>query len=54
MTVEKIRLLVVLVMFFLWVAAVLTAVWDGSTLLKVITPLTTMMMGWLFTAKVTE
>jgi len=37
----------------LWGAGAILATFDGSTLLKVTTPLVTMMFGWLFAARVT-
>jgi len=54
MTKSTVQLIVVLVIVGVWVFALLLAQFDGNTMLKVVTPIMTMMTGWLFAAKVTE
>lgn len=52
MTREKAQLTVVLVIVGLWAFSVVLAVFDGTTLAKVLTPIFSTMVGWLFAARV--
>jgi hypothetical protein len=47
------QLVVALVVVAAWAIAVLVAINDGNTLLRVTTPMMTGVMGWLFTEKAT-
>jgi len=48
---ERVQLVVALGMIALWALGLFVALWDGNTMLKVVTPFMTMVIGWLFTAK---
>jgi hypothetical protein len=48
------QFIVVMVVVVAWALALLLAQFDGSTMLKVVTPLMTLVFGWLFSAKATE
>jgi hypothetical protein len=50
----KLQLMIVILIMALWTIGILVAVLDGSTMLKAVTPMMTLVFGWLFTAKVTE
>jgi hypothetical protein len=50
----KAQIYVALLMFALWVVGILVAAWDGDAMVRAMTPLMTMSMGWLFTGKATE
>ena len=54
MTKEKLQLLVVLILVIAWLVSLIIASFDGALAAKILTPIVTTAMGWLFTQKVTE
>lgn len=46
-----VQLVVVLLVFGLWSVSMLVAAFDGSTMAKLMTPMMTMVAGWLFAEK---
>jgi len=51
----KLQLWIVLALFLLWAVGLIVATAGGSPLmLKILTPLITTALGWLFTARATE
>jgi len=54
MTPAKLRVVVALAVLSLWVVGAVVAQFGGSTtLLKIATPMMTMVVGWLFTERAT-
>lgn len=53
LTKPNVQLIVALCMFGLWAVGIVVAAFDGDVMVKVMTPLMTMMIGWLFTEKAT-
>lgn len=51
---SSVQLWVALFMIALWGVGLLVAVWDGDVMVKVMTPLMTVMLGWLFTDHATR
>jgi len=54
MTREQVQLIVVLVIVGLWALSILVAWLDGSVFAKLMTPLFSTVMGWLFTSRATN
>jgi hypothetical protein len=54
LTRERLQLVVALAVLAAWLVGVIVAVYDGLTVLRVTTPLLTVVCGWLFTQKATE
>lgn len=50
----KLQLIIALSMFVLWGVGIVVASFDGDAMVKLMTPLMTMMVGWLFTQKATN
>lgn len=48
---DKVQAIVVLAIVILWIVSVVLATLDGNEMLKIVTPITTMMFGWLFAVK---
>jgi hypothetical protein len=49
----QVQLIVVLVLVVLWGIGVIVAQFDDSAMLRIMTPFTTMALGWLFAAHAT-
>ena len=50
---ERLQFIVVIVIVVMWVIGIVLSIFDGSVLAKAMTPLLTMVFGWLFTQKAT-
>jgi len=48
---SQVQLLIAILMFGLWGIGIIVAAFDGDVMVRVMTPLMTMMIGWLFTDK---
>jgi hypothetical protein len=51
---ESLQLIVVGVIIILWILGLIISTFDGNTMLKAVTPMMTLVFGWLFTAKAVE
>jgi len=50
----QLQLLIVLILVIAWLGSLILATVDGAVAAKVLTPIVTTAMGWLFTQKATE
>jgi hypothetical protein len=50
---ERLQFIVVIAVLLLWTVGLIVSLVDGDTMLRILTPLMTMVFGWLFTQKAT-